>query len=291
MTKSTIKIGIIGGSGLYAIKGIEKVGAVNPMTQWGYPSSEIEIYETSDKIQIAFLSRHGKDHHLNPSEVPFRANIAALKSLGVEFILAFTAVGSLNGDMNPGHFVLPDQVFDKTKGIRDSTFFEKGLVAHVPFAEPFSAKLRDFLFDFEVQFQQSNIKLHGKANLVVMEGPCFSTNLETNLYRSWGFDVINMSTLPESKLAMEAEIQYQPIAMVTDSWKEEVSVASIMNVMKENSVKFHTILETVIAPLSKAISDGILVNSLKDQVSSSLMYKADLQDAKYRFEFLFGSNN
>lgn len=227
---TSAKIGIIGGSGLYGLDGLKVETEVNPDTAWGKPSDAITIGEFAGK-RIAFLSRHGRGHVYTPSDVPFRANIAALKMLGVEQIVAFSAVGSLREEIAPRDFVLPAQIIDRTKGIRASSFFESGLVAHASFGEPFDPGLAKIVK--QAASRVSGLKLHADKVVICMEGPAFSTRAESQLYRSIGGDIINMSVLPEAKLAREAEIPYQMICMSTDydAWREHEEVVTTETVI------------------------------------------------------------
>lgn len=216
------KIGVIGGSGLYRIEGMSNIDKVKPKTPFGEPSDSIIIGELEGK-SIAFLPRHGLGHRISPTEVPSRANIYALKALGVEWIISVSAVGSLKEEIHPLDIVLPDQLIDRTKS-RVNTFFGGGLVAHVPFADPFCPILSDILYRAALDV---GARVHKGGTGIVMEGPLFSTRAESNLYRSWGADIIGMTALPEAKLAREAEICYATIACVTDydTWHEtEASV-------------------------------------------------------------------
>jgi 5'-methylthioadenosine phosphorylase len=205
------KIGVIGGSGVYQIEGLRDVEQVHAATPFGDPSDSLVVGTLSDR-RIAFLPRHGQGHRLLPSEVPYLANIYALKALGVERIISISAVGSMREDYAPLDIVIPDQIFDRTKG-RRSTFFGSGLVAHISFAEPFCPELNGVLFDAA---QRSGAHAHIGGTLVVIEGPAFSTKAESRIYRQWNVDVIGMTGLPEAKLAREAEMCYSAIAMVTD---------------------------------------------------------------------------
>ncbi len=250
-----VTIGVIGGSGLYGLDGMTVTDEVFPDTPWGKPSDKIVIGEYAGK-KVAFLPRHGRGHFLNPSEVPVRANIAALKMMGVEEILAFSAVGSLREEIPPRDFVLPNQIIDRTKGIRPSTYFENGVVAHAPFADPFDKGIAELITTQGHVLQSAS--LHLNKTLVVMEGPAFSTRAESHLYRSWGGDIINMSALPESKLARELEISYQMVCMSTDydCWKEEeeaVTVEHVIANMNANSENAKRLLAAVI-PLMKGKS-------------------------------------
>ncbi|KAF8622441.1 hypothetical protein AX15_007024 [Amanita polypyramis BW_CC] len=214
MVDNTVLIGVIGGSGLYHLDNLTFVKHVNPETPWGHPSSPITISSLPTGTQIAFLSRHGKGHTISPSSVPSRANIAALKSLGVRAIIAFSAVGSLREEISPGSFILPTQIIDRTKGIRPASFFEgSSVVAHAAFGDPFSMSLVRWL---EGRVEQAlgevanetgrQVGLFRDKCIVCMEGPQFSTRAESLMYRQWGGDLINMSVLPEAKLAREAEL-------------------------------------------------------------------------------------
>jgi len=206
-----VHIGVIGGSGLYEMEGLTDVERVRPSTSFGLPSDEITVASLSG-VRLAFLPRHGRGHRLLPTEVPSRANIAALKSLGVQKILSFSAVGSLQEQFAPRDFVIPDQVVDRTRH-RPDTFFGDGIVGHVGFADPFANKLGDVMF---AALKGMPVKAHRGGTLVCMEGPLFSTRAESELYRSWGCHLINMSAIPESKLAREAGIEYALVCMVTD---------------------------------------------------------------------------
>lgn len=237
-TVKDVKIGVIGGSGLYSLDNLTILGEYNPKTPWGYPSDALIIAETEQKIKVAFLARHGRGHFLTPSNVPSRANIAALKSAGVQVILAFSAVGSLRQEIAPRDFVIPTQIIDRTKGVRDFTFFDE-LVGHVMFADPFSNELGVLIND--VQKTLNGPKFHTGKTLICMEGPQFSTRAESHMYRSWGADIINMSVLPEAKLAREAEIAYQMVCMSTDydCWKETEEAVSVEAVVANLNGNYH----------------------------------------------------
>jgi len=209
--KETAEIGIIGGSGLYEMQGFEDVRELNVDTPFGPPSDRIVVGLLEGR-RVAFLARHARGHRLLPSEVPFQANVFAMKLLGVERILSVSAVGSLKEQYAPSHVVIPDQFVDRTYK-RSSTFFGRGLVAHVAFAHPFCATLRGLLF---AACGEAKVQRHSKGTYVCIEGPQFSTRAESELYRSWGMDIIGMTNLQEAKLAREAEICYGTLAMVTD---------------------------------------------------------------------------
>jgi 5'-methylthioadenosine phosphorylase len=243
-----IKVGIIGGSGLYEVEGAKVLEDIIIDTPWGSPSDIITIAEI-DSVKAAFLPRHGKGHLFLPSEIPYRANIAAMKIIGVEEIYAFSAVGSLKEEIKPTHFVLPDQVIDRTK-FRESenSFFEKGIAGHIAFADPFCFRLHDII---KPAMKEAGITYHSKETLICMEGPAFSTRAESRLYRTWGAGLINMTTLPEAKLAREAQICYAVICMSTDydSWKddeEHVSVEMIIKYMSENSANGKKLIHSLL---------------------------------------------
>ena len=229
------RVAIIGGSGFYQMEGLTDVEEARiEETPFGQPSDAIVI-GTLDGVRVAFLPRHGRGHRILPSELPARANVYALKTLGVEFIIAVSAVGSLRQEIEPRHLVVPDQLIDRTKG-RPGTFFGQGLAAHIAFAEPFCRNLSQVLYQAA---REVGASVHSGGTFVVMEGPAFSTRAESRLYRSWGADIIGMTALPEAKLAREAEICYSVIGCVTDydSWwepGEPVTVDMILNTMHHN---------------------------------------------------------
>ena len=209
-----VTIGVIGGSGLYQMPGIEDVTTLSVDTPFGRPSADIVIGTLRGK-RVAFLPRHGAGHVLSPSTVPYRANIYALKALGVRYIVAVNAVGSLREDYAPGHIVIPDQLFDHTKADRGRSFFESepGFVAHVGVADPFSPELSSQLFD---AVQAAGVTVHRGWTMIIIEGPRFSTRGESHIFRQWGCSLIGMTTTPEAFLAREAEIAYATMAHVTD---------------------------------------------------------------------------
>ncbi len=231
----TAEIGIIGGSGLYAMPGFEDKEEIVLETPFG-PPSDAFVVGTLEGKRVAFLARHARGHRINPSELNFRANIWGMKKLGARFILSLSAVGSLKEEHRPGEFVLVDQFVDRTMG-RVSTFFSGGLVAHVSFAHPVSDELRHILAE---ACTAAGVTAKNGGSYLCMEGPAFSTLAESNLYRSWGMDVIGMTNLQEAKLAREAEIAYSTVAMVTDydCWHPEhdaVTVADIIRVLNQNA--------------------------------------------------------
>jgi 5'-methylthioadenosine phosphorylase len=232
-----VRAAVIGGSGFYQMEGLSDVEELRLDTPYGPPSDAITI-GTLDGARVAFLPRHSVGHRILPSELPARANIYALKTLGVEFIIGVSAVGSLREDIEPLHMVVPDQLIDRTRG-RVSTFFGDGMVAHISFGDPFCPRLREIV---SATAKEEGATVHRAGTYVVMEGPAFSTRAESNLYRSWGADVIGMTALPEAKLAREAEICYAILACSTDydCWHdthEEVSAELIVaNLLKNVEV-------------------------------------------------------
>ncbi|CCU76006.1 unnamed protein product [Blumeria hordei] len=250
----SVHIAVIGGTGLQEIDGYVPLMSVNPLTPWGYPSAPIRILKHGD-TKVAFLARHGMYHQFAPHEIPSRANIAALRSIGVRTVIAFSAVGSLQEKVRPRDFVVPNQVIDRTKGIRPFTFFEKGVVGHVGFADPFDEKIAKIVIDCSSVLAGDGVRMHDKGTIICMEGPQFSTRAESNMYRSWGGTVINMSALPEAKLAREAEMAYQMICMATDydCWhsSDDVDVAMVMQHMAANSGNAKRLVSAVLDELSK----------------------------------------
>lgn len=208
-----VNIGIIGGSGLYQMPELENVREIEVETPFGRPSDAFIVGEL-DGVTVAFLPRHARGHKFTPSELPFRANIYAMKMLGVNYILSVSAVGSLQEKYAPTDFVIPDQFFDRTRArAHESTFFGEGIVGHVTFAHPVCNELGDIL---EASCNQVGVKTHRGGTYICMEGPAFSTKAESNVYRQWGMDIIGMTNLQEAKLAREAEIAYATMALVTD---------------------------------------------------------------------------
>lgn len=259
-SEGPVRIAVIGGTGISALEaeGFTAVASLNIQTPYGAPSSPLTILKTPQNTPIAFLSRHGLHHELTPTEVPNRANIAALRSIGVRSIIAFSAVGSLQEYIRPRDFVIPSQIIDRTKGIRASTFFEGGLVGHVSFADPFDTGLAKAVFDIGSGgvLKGEGVKMHKDGLLICMEGPQFSTRAESNMYRSWGGTVINMSALPEAKLAKEAEIAYVMVCMSTDydCWRTgeaAVTVETVMGNMHANSANAKHLAAAILEELAK----------------------------------------
>jgi 5'-methylthioadenosine phosphorylase len=231
-----VKIAVIGGSGLYQMEELTDRTAVPVDTPYGKPSADI-IIGTLRGQRVAFLPRHGEGHVYSPSTVPYRANIYALKSLGVRFIIGVNACGSLKEEYAPGHIVIPDQVYDQTKADRGGrSFFESGLVGHISVADPFCPELAELL---HTSVQQAGGTVHKGGTFIIIEGPRFSTRGESNIYRQWGCSIIGMTTTPEVFLAREAEIAYASMAHITDYdvWhvsEEPVTVEMVIRIMKRN---------------------------------------------------------
>jgi len=246
------KVGIIGGSGLYEMEGLGDIEEMSPDTPFGRPSDSI-LLGTLAGVRVAFLPRHGRGHPISPSELPSRANIWAMKRLGVTHLLSVSAVGSLREELAPRDVAIPDQILDRTKGVRPPSFFGQGLVVHVAFSEPYCPAMRKSIIRVVEKHSSS---LHTRGTLVCMEGPLFSTYAESMLYRSWGAQLIGMTALPEAKLAREAEICFSLIAMVTDydCWKESeesVTVDMVIKVMKKNTENIQLVIPEMITELSK----------------------------------------
>jgi 5'-methylthioadenosine phosphorylase len=240
------KIGVIGGSGLYRMEGMSDIEEVEIETPFGRPSDVLTV-GLVEGVSLAFLPRHGRGHRISPSDLPVRANIWALKSLGVEWVISVSAVGSLRAHIAPRDLLIPDQLFDRTKS-RVNSFFEQGLVVHCTFAEPFCSTLSKLLL--EAAGELGDVRVHQGGTYVCMEGPLFSTRAESLAYRSWGMDVIGMTALPEAKLAREAELCYATIACITDydCWhesEESVTVEMVLNNLSANVTSAQRILRAV----------------------------------------------
>jgi len=249
-------LGVIGGTGLYGVNEILTDVKTIPIakTPFGDSSSPIMVGQLRDdpSKKIAFIARHGLHHTFLPTEVPYAANIYALKQLGVRTIVSFSAVGSLKEEHRPGDFVMPFQFIDRTKGIRRSTFFGNGCVAHVSFADPTCPELAKDIFDIAEKFiPKGSVTLKLGGTYVCMEGPAYSTRAESNLYRSWGADMVGMTNVTEAKLAREAEIAYVTVAMITDydCWRvgeEAVTADAVTEVMKRNGEHALALLKAVV---------------------------------------------
>jgi len=238
------KIGVIGGTGLYQIEGMTELKEIHLETPFGVPSDSI-ITGKLEGVGIAFLPRHGRGHRILPGDIPARANIYALKSIGVDHIIAVNSCGSFKEDLKPGDLLIPDQVIDNTKD-RISTFFGDGVVAHISLAEPFCPELSQVLYQCT---QEAGGRVRLKGTYITIEGPAFSSQAESRLYKSWGVDVVGMTITPEAKLAREAEICYSSICCVTDydCWKEEcVTADAIVSYMKQNVAMARKIIKLAV---------------------------------------------
>lgn len=285
------RLAIIGGSGLYAMDGLVTTDEVRIRTPFGEPSDAITLGMLGD-VPTAFLPRHGRGHRLSPSEVPARANLYALKSLGVEWVLSVSAVGSLREDYAPLDLVVPDQIFDRTK-TRPSSFFEGGVVAHVAFAEPFCPHLSALLW--EAMRTMDDVRTHQGGTYVCIEGPQFSTKAESRIYRQLGCDIIGMTSLPEAKLAREAELCYATIACVTDydvwhAGAEQVTVAMVVANLARNVANAQRIIRAIAGVLpadrssapcacSRALASAIMTQPAL--ISAPLREKYGLLIGKY----------
>ena len=251
MSAPRAAIGLIGGSGLYALAGLEDAREVSVSTPFGAPSDAVFIGTVGDR-RVAFLARHGRNHRILPGEINYRANVYAMKALGVERILSASAVGSMNEGIHPRDVVLPDQFIDRTQR-RIATFFGEGVAAHVALADPVCRQTRNILLEAA---RAAGATAHDGGTYLCMEGPAFSTRAETRLYRSWGVDVIGMTNLTEAKLAREAEICYATLALVTDydCWHEEeadVSVTGVLQNLRANAVLAAATLRGAVLALPK----------------------------------------
>jgi len=248
------RIGIIGGSGLDKMEGIKKAKEIEIDTPFGDPSGKFVIGNLEGK-EVVFLPRHGVGHHISPSEINYRANIYGMKKLGVERIISVTACGSLKEDIRPLDFVVVDQYVDRTNHAREMTFFDQGIVAHISFSHPVCKELSELLYDAGYEASKSlRIKMHKGGTYINMEGPAFSTMAESELYRSWGMDIIGMTNLPEAKLAREAEICYSTLACVTDydCWHpqyEIITIDMVIRNLQRNIENAKRILASVIKKL------------------------------------------
>jgi 5'-methylthioadenosine phosphorylase len=285
------RLGVIGGSGLYAIEGLTNVEEVMPQTPFGAPSDAILIGMLGEQ-PVAFLPRHGRGHRISPTEVPSRANIYALKALGIEWIISVSAVGSLREDYAPLDLVVPDQIFDRTRS-RANSFFEDGVVAHISFADPFCPHLSEQLWT--AMGALGDVHAHRGGTYVCMEGPQFSTRAESNAYRKLGFDLIGMTALPEAKLAREAEICYATIACVTDYdvWHETaelVTVEMVVANLTRNVENAKRIISSVAASIpatragqscgcEQALANAVMTD--RSRISAPLRAKYGLLLGKY----------
>ena len=286
MIMEQVKIGIIGGSGIYDIEEIQDISTYEIDTPFGLPSDKV-IVGTLAGVRFAFLPRHGRGHKISPSELNYRANIYALKSVGVEQIISVSAVGSLKEELKPRDFVIPDQQFDRTKN-RDCTFFGDGLVAHIGMADPFCPDLSQLAYDTA---KEVGISVHKGGTYVCIEGPQFSTRAESQVNKQLGFSIIGMTNIPEAKLAREAEICYVTVALVTDYdvWKEdeEVSLEKVIAHLMANSGNAKKFIRELLPKMdrarkcvcSDALATAIVTN--KEDIPVKTKEKLNLLIKKY----------
>lgn len=286
-----VAIGIIGGSGLYKMAALQNVEEVYIDTPFGKPSDAL-IVGTLDGVRVAFLARHGRHHTLLPSDLPFRANIYAMKSLGVQYLISASAVGSLKAEAKPLDMVVPDQFIDRTKN-RVSTFFGDGIVGHITFGDPVCHNLATVLADAVASLNLTDVVLHRGGTYVCMEGPAFSTQAESHLYRSWGATIIGMTNLPEAKLAREAEIAYATLALVTDydCWHpdhDNVTVEMVIGNLHRNAENAQKVIQETVRRLASNPPESVAHSALKyailtplDQVPVATKDKLSLLLKKY----------
>ena len=280
-------LGVIGGSGLYQFSGLENVTMVDVDTPFGKPSAPVTIGSLAGK-KVAFLARHGIGHHLTPTEVNYRANIYALKLLGIKRIVSISACGSLRDDFAPGHIVIPDQLFDNTKD-RDRSFFGQGLVVHVGTADPFCPDLSKQLFN---AVSASGGTVHQGGTFITIEGPRFSTKAEFNVFRAWGMSIIGMTACPEAFLAREAEMCYTTMAHVTDYdvWhlsEKSVSVEMVVRTLMRNTQLAQEAIKNLVENWSgdtncgcqQALQDAVITH--RDRIPAETAQKLDLLVGKY----------
>jgi 5'-methylthioadenosine phosphorylase len=282
------RIGIIGGSGLYNIEGLKVKECLKVKTPFGNPSSEFLVGELSGK-EVVFLPRHGKGHHISPSEINYRANIYGMKKLGVEWIISVSACGSLKEELKPLDFVIPLQFVDRTNQARKYTFFDEGIVAHISFSNPVCPDLANLVSGAA---KDSKAAVHLGGTYLNMEGPQFSTLAESNLYRSWGMDIIGMTNMAEARLAREAEICYVTLAAVTDydCWREAeeaVSIEVIINNLKKNVENAKKILKNIVSRIPEnrtcGCKDSLKYAVITDRsvISKEVKKKLDVLIGKY----------
>jgi len=278
MTQNPIRIGVIGGSGLYQMEGLGDVEERRVTTPFGDPS-EVVVIGTLEGVRVAFLARHGRGHRIMPTEVNYRANVFALKSLGVEQVISISACGSLREHMHPGNVVVPDQLFDFTRK-RTYTFFGDGMVVHVGVADPFCSRLSSLLAD---AVAEAGGTVHRGGRLITIEGPRFSTRGESFTYRAWGMDVIGMTTSPEAFLAREAGMCYAVMAHVTDYdvWhtsEEPVSVEAVIRILQQNAALAQRALRLLVPRLAA----GERACECKDALANAIITQRELIPAEVK---------
>lgn len=270
---TTARIGIIGGSGLYRMDALKNIQEIEMETPFGKPSDAL-VMGTLDGEAVVFLARHGRHHHLLPNEIPFRANIYALKCLGVDYLLSASAVGSLKAEIQPLDMVIPHQFIDRTYD-RAATFFGDGLVAHIAFGDPICLDLARVLAEAVTSLKLPDVTLHQGGTYICMEGPAFSTKAESHLYRSWGADIIGMTNLQEAKLAREAEIAYATLALVTDydCWHpdhDSVTVEMIIDNLHRNAANAQQVVQAAVRRLSQDPPPSVAHSALKHAILTPL---------------------
>jgi len=287
----TAKIGIIGGSGLYKMEALENLEEAAIETPFGSPSDALMV-GTLNNVQVVFLARHGRNHHLLPSELPFRANIYAMKAMGVEYLISASAVGSLKAEIKPLDMVIPDQFIDRTKD-RAATFFGEGITAHIAFGDPICSNLAQVIENAVTDLKFAESKLHAGGTYICMEGPAFSTKAESNLYRSWDASIIGMTNLTEAKLAREAEIAYATLALVTDydCWHpdhDSVTVEMIIGNLQKNAVNAQQVIQETVKRIANNSPESSAHSALKyailtplDQAPQATKDKLDVILKKY----------
>ncbi|MFN3197765.1 MAG: S-methyl-5'-thioadenosine phosphorylase [Bradymonadia bacterium] len=288
---SDLVVGVIGGSGLYEIEGIENVEEITLQTPYGDPS-DAYIRGTLDGVEVVFLARHGRGHRISPSELNFRANIWGFKKLGVRHLISVSAVGSLQEEIVPGHLVCVDQFIDRTTD-RPRTFFEGGIVGHVQFADPVSPELQAVLFEAATA---QGATVHNGGTYVCIEGPTFSTRAESHLFRQWGANVVGMTNVPECRLAREAEIAYATLALATDydCWYEghdDVSVEAVIAIIKQNVATAKQVIRKAVVklaevghetwPAHEALGGGMAVMTSPDLIPAETRARVDLLVGRY----------
>ena len=268
-------IGVLGGSGIYELEGLTDIDEVAVETPFGPPSDLVVTGRLGDS-KLCFLARHGRGHRVLPHEINYRANIYAMKMLGVEWIISLSAVGSMKEEIVPGDMVIVDQFFDRTNG-RPSTFFGDGVAAHIPFGDPVSPVLADILYKAasEVAAEDGEISVHKGGTYITINGPQFSTRAESNIYRGWGVDVIGMTNMPEAKLAREAEISYATVALATDydCWHDghdDVSVEAVIAILRQNATRARAVVAKaaqMVPEKHECIAATALENAIMTQLS------------------------
>jgi 5'-methylthioadenosine phosphorylase len=263
---AAVKIGIIGGSGLYKMEALKNIEEVRLQTPFGDPSDALIVGDL-EGTKVAFMARHGRHHHLTPSEVPYRANIHAMKQMGVEYLLSASAVGSLREEVKPLDLVLPDQFIDRTKN-RASTFFGEGIVAHIAFGEPICPQLQQVLADSIAALNLPDVTCHQGGTYICMEGPAFSTKSESEMYRQLGGTIIGMTNLPEAKLAREAEMAYATLALSTDydCWHpdhDSVTVEMVIANLGKNAVNAQRVIQETVRRITEKPFESAAHSALK----------------------------